>query len=105
MRFMNVKYLALLLCLVMLLPLVACSGQNMQTPNDVTNAPEQTESGTLPDSGTILEPDELPELSVTEDGKKATVTTTEGLAYTVTGFSSVNGDSFAFTEGLSVDLE
>ncbi len=104
MRFMNLKYFALLLCLVMLLPLAACSGQGTQTPVDGTTVPEATEPGTTLAPDNPLEPDELPEVTVTVNGQSAAVTTTEGLAYTVTGYSSVNGASFTFTEGLTVDL-
>ena len=89
MRFMSLKYAALLLCLVMLLPLVACSTQGS---GDDTTDQGQTE------------PVKLPEMTVTVDGDRASVTSDEGLSYTVTGFSAVNGDSFTFVEELAVSL-
>ena len=90
MRIAYLKFLALGLCLVTLLAMVACGGQ--KTPpsdTDSTNTEGQTEAP-------------KPEIRVEVAGESATVRSSEGLAYTVTGFSSVNGERFAFTEGLEI---
>ena len=90
MRIAYLKFLALGLCLVTLLAMVACGGQKTPSSDtDSTNTEGQTEAP-------------KPEIRVEVAGESATVSSNEGLAYTVTGFSSVNGERFAFTEGLEI---
>lgn len=90
MRFAGFKVLALGLCLMMLLAAVACGGQNTpSTDTDSTDTQGQPEAP-------------KPEISVTVEGDNATVTSSEGLTYTATGFSAVNGESLVFTEGLEI---
>ena len=44
----------------------------------------------------------MPTVTVKTEGDAATVTSSEGLVYTATGFSQVEGERFVFTEGLDV---
>ena len=83
---------ACLLCLVMLLAVTACTGQKTPPQNTDSTAEEQQ---TQPPK---------PEIKVELDGESATVTSNEGLKYTVTGFSALNGEHFSFGESLEIVL-
>ncbi len=89
MRYANLRFLALALCLGMLLAAVACGGQ--KDPPADTDAEQESELT-------------VPEITVNVGDNGATVTSSEGLTYTATGFDAVTGEHFAFTEGLSVTL-
>ena len=100
---MKLKYPLLLLCLVMLLPLAACGG-GTSAPQDTTQA-DTTGESTTADTTTEAETQApLPEVSVEVSGESATVTTTEGLVYSATGFASVEGDSLTFTNELTLSF-
>ena len=83
------RLLAISLCLVMLLGVVACGGKKTPTETDST---KEEASADAP----------KPQIKVEVAGESATVTSSEGLVYTATGFSAVNGEHLAFTEGLEI---
>ncbi len=92
MRFENFRFSALALCIVMLLSMMACGGQkDPPSDTDATQGESQTEEIKT-------------ELTISIDGDSATVTSDAGLTYTATGFSSVDGDHFSFTDGLTVSF-
>ena len=108
MRLAKMKCVAMLLCLAVLLCAVACGG-NTDTPEDTqqdTTQADITENNTTPETNTEAETEPpAPEISIALNGESATVTSTKGLTYTATGFSSVEGDSFVFDGELTLSLD
>ena len=103
MRFANLRGLAMLLCMIMLLGMAAC-GTGNDTPQDTTQA-DTTEETTMGETTTEAETEvPAPEISVEVNGDSATVTSTEGLVYTATGFASVDGDSLVFDKELTLSF-
>ena len=104
------KYLAMLMCIVMLLAVVSC-GDGVDAPQtDSTQADTTDANGTEADTGaentTEAETEApAPQISIAVNGESATVTSTKGLVYTATGFSSVDGDNFLFDKELTLSLD
>ena len=102
------RILAFILCLATLASLVACNGgedqETEQTTETTTGTAEGTTEGTTAGSteGTTEEETEfvVPGMTVEEADGVATVTTTKGLAYTVSGYEKVNDTAFVFYSGL-----
>lgn len=72
------------------------------------NTTEKAESVTEKDEITTEKTEietERPNVTVTVNGKSATVTSGAGLTYTATGFESVSGEHFIFTNGLTLNLD
>mgnify|MGYP003290389919 CR=1 FL=1 len=85
-----------IICLITMLALTACNGGEA---DDIKSEPGS-------DSGSKLESSEaetdfvIPEMSVEESNGFATVSTTKGLIYTVSGYTQENNGRFTFTSGL-----
>ena len=107
MRFANLRGLAMLLCVIMLLGMVAC-GTGNDIPQDTdptqadTDAPSTDTTGETTTEAETEVP--MPEISVEVNGESATVTSTEGLVYTATGFASVDGNNLVFDKELTLSF-
>ena len=107
MRLANMRWLAMLLCMVMLLGMAAC-GTGNDTPQDTTQA-DTTEESAMGEMSTETQTEAeteppAPEISVEVNGESATVTSTEGLVYTASGFASVEGDNLVFDKELTLSF-
>jgi len=106
---MQLRFLAILLCFVMIFGFTAC---NSETDTDTESSANETDA----ESDSSLEQEEgttgaateieteVPDINVEVNGESATVTNTAGLSYSVTGFESVKDDSFTFVNGLTFDF-
>lgn len=105
MRFANFKWLALFLCLVMLLAVVACENQETPSPDSGSDSASDSIVGSESENTTSEDqqtPATKPQITVEVEGDSATVTSDQGLAYTATGFTKVNEDHFAFADSLEL---
>ena len=93
------KVIAMLLGLVTLLGVVSCDKVTPEKNTDTTSASGQE---TLADSET--EAVGLPELTLTEEGGVATVSTSRGLTYLAKNYSKVDGTTFTFNSGLEISF-
>ena len=118
------RLLAIVLCFATLATFVACNGggdqETEQTTETTIGATEGTTEGTTAGTtegttegttdgtteGTTEEKTEFvePEMTVEEADGVATVTTTKGLTYTVSGYEKVNDTSFVFYSGLEFEF-
>ncbi|MBQ3507648.1 MAG: hypothetical protein IJA91_03775, partial [Clostridia bacterium] len=106
------RMLAGLLCAMMLVSTVACTGRSNPTdttPEGTAGSSQTAPSGTdatdteaATEGETIYKPEDY---EVTVEGDSAQVITPMGLAYTVTGYSSLDKATATFTEGLTYTFD
>ena len=100
MRFPIFRFFALFVCLILVLAAASCGPQEEQVESGETEAPSSGEDTTQKQEQQTEAP--KPTVTVRTEGDAATVTTSEGLVYTATGFSQVEGEKFVFSEGLEI---
>jgi len=100
MRLKYVRFLAVFLCLILLLAAISCGPQGGQQESGETDVPPSGENTTQKQETETEAP--KPTVTVKTEGDVATVTTSEGLVYTAMGFSQVEGEKLAFSESLKI---
>ena len=96
------RLLALLLCLCMTAPAVGC---NVTTPPDETLGSDTTtldSTETETEAETIYKPEDF---EITEDGDSASVITPMGLAYSVTGYTSMDKGTLSYKDSLTYTFD
>ena len=96
------RLLALLLCLCMTAPAVGC---NVTTPPDETLGSDTTtldSTETETEAETIYKPEDF---EITEDGNSASVITPMGLAYSVTGYTSMDKGTLSYKDSLTYTFD
>ena len=96
------RLLALLLCLCMTAPAVGCT---VTTPPDETLGGDTTtldSTGTETEAETIYKPEDF---EITEDGDSASVITPMGLAYSVTGYTSMDKGTLSYKDSLTYTFD
>ena len=100
------RLLTLLLAALMLLTAAACTKENPTTPTDTTANGESGDTSTPTESETEGETVYKPEdFEITENNGSASVVTPTGLAYTMSGYTSLDKGSATYTGELTYTFD
>lgn len=108
------RKIVIVLCFAIMLSLVACNGGDASDKETESGAVSESGSGSESESkheseSSSDETDEetefvTPEISIEESDGVATVNTSKGLTYTVSGYTKLSNDKFTFTSGLEISF-